>query len=33
VLKEFFTRNLGLKIMAVVLAVIVWVIARFWTIR
>lgn|GEM_PF-1640220 len=32
-LKEFFTRNLGLKIMAVVLAVIVWVIARFWTIR
>jgi hypothetical protein len=33
VLKEFFTRNVGLKILALLLAVILWAIARFWVLR
>jgi len=33
VLREFFTRNIVLKVMALVLAVILWAIARFWIIK
>jgi hypothetical protein len=33
VLKEFFTRNIGIKILALILAIILWAIARFWVIR
>jgi hypothetical protein len=33
VLKEFFTRNFGLKVLALILAIILWAIARFWIIR
>jgi hypothetical protein len=33
VLKDFFTKNMGLKILALVLAIILWIIARFWIIR
>jgi len=32
-LRDFFTKNTSLKIMAVVLAVILWAIARYWTVR
>lgn len=32
-LKEFFTRNMSLKLTAVVLAVILWLIARYWMVR
>ena len=32
-LKEFFTRNMSLKLTAVVLAVILWLIARYWRVR
>jgi hypothetical protein len=32
-LKEFFTRNLSLKLTAVALAVILWLIARYWMVR
>ena len=31
--KEFFTRNLSLKLTAVVLAVMLWLIARYWMVR
>jgi hypothetical protein len=33
VLKEFFTRNVGIKVLALILAIILWAIARFWVIR
>ncbi len=29
-LKDFFTRNMGLKSLAFILAIILWTIARFW---
>lgn len=32
-LKEFFTRNISLKALALIMAVILWVIARFWVIK
>ena len=32
-LKDFFTRNLSIKILALILAVILWAVARFWIIR
>jgi hypothetical protein len=32
-LKEFFTRNLSLKLTASVLAVVLWLIARYWLVR
>jgi hypothetical protein len=32
-LKEFFTRNLSLKLTAVGLAVILWLIARYWMVK
>ena len=32
-LKEFFTRNVSLKALAFIMAVILWVIARFWVIK
>jgi len=32
-LKEFFTKNTGLKLLALVLAVILWSIARFWAVK
>jgi len=32
-LKEFFTRNLGLKLTAAALAVVLWLAARFWLVR
>jgi len=30
--KDFFTRNIGLKLLALVLALILWGIARFWVV-
>lgn len=32
-LREFFTRNIGLKALALVLAIVLWAIARYWVIR
>jgi len=32
-LKEFFTRNLGLKLSALGLALVLWLIARFWMVK
>jgi len=32
-LKDLFTRNLSLKLTAVALAVILWLIARYWMVR
>jgi hypothetical protein len=32
-LKEFFTRNLNLKLTAVALAVVLWLIARYWLVK
>ncbi len=32
-LKDFFTRNISLKLLALVLAVVLWAVARFWVIR
>ena len=32
-IKEFFTRNLGLKLSALGLALVLWLIARFWMIK
>jgi len=32
-LKDFFTRNLNIKILALILSMILWAIARFWVIR
>lgn len=32
-LKDFFTKNIGLKLMALVLAIILWAVARFWVVR
>lgn len=31
--KEFLTRNIGLKFSALVLAAILWLIARYWMVR
>jgi hypothetical protein len=33
VLKDFFTRNIGVKALALILAVILWAIARFWVLK
>jgi len=30
VIKDFFTRNIGLKLLASVIALVLWGIARFW---
>lgn len=32
-LKDFFTRNISLKLLALILAVVLWAIARFWVVR
>jgi hypothetical protein len=32
-LKSLFTRNLGLKLSALALAVVLWLIARYWMVR
>ena len=32
-LKEFFTRNLPIKLLALLLSIILWAIARFWSIQ
>lgn len=32
-LKEFFTKNAGLKLLALVLAIVLWSIARFWAVK
>lgn len=32
-IKNLLTKNLGIKLMAISLAVILWVIARFWMIK
>ena len=32
-LKDFFTRNISIKALALILAIILWAIARFWLIR
>ena len=32
-LKDLFTRNLSLKVMAVILAVILWGLARYWLVK
>jgi hypothetical protein len=32
-LKDFFTRNISLKLLALVLAIVLWAIARFWVVR
>ncbi len=31
--KEFFTRDLNIKLLALALAVILWIIARFWFVK
>ena len=32
-LKDFFTRNISLKLLALILSVVLWAIARFWVVR
>ena len=32
-LKDFFTRNISLKLLALILAVVLWAIARFWIVK
>jgi len=32
-LRDFFTKNIGLKALALALAVILWVIARYWMVK
>lgn len=32
-LKDLFTRNLSLKVMALILAVILWGLARYWLVK
>jgi hypothetical protein len=32
-LKELFSRNIGLKILSLSLAMVLWVIARYWLAR
>ena len=33
VLKDFLTKNIWLKTLALILAMILWVIARFWAVK
>jgi len=32
-LKDFFTRNIHIKLLALILAILLWAIARFWLIK
>lgn len=32
-IKDFFTKNIHIKVLALVLAILLWAIARFWTIK